>query len=85
MILSELSIPEVEFIPNNKVIPFKNAINVYRLDVAARQFGEKQKVEDFDWIKTSQSTWITKDHFACMQDCRRIYEQSYSKWFLCHF
>lgn len=65
IILSEPSTAVVEFMSHDEVIPFENAIPVYRLDVAAGQFGENQKVDELDWIKPPQSMRITKDHFVC--------------------
>ncbi|MDN3668648.1 DUF2075 domain-containing protein [Echinicola jeungdonensis] len=63
--LSKPSTPMVEFLQHDEVIPFENAIPAYRLDVAAGQFGENQKVDEVDWVKPPQSVRITKDHFAC--------------------
>ncbi len=47
------------------IIPFKNAIPLYDLKVAAGDFSEIQNVEDVDWIKLPERIQPNKDLFAC--------------------
>lgn len=57
---------KVELLLNtDNIIPFENALPLYRLDVAAGEFGSNQEVQDIDWIRPPEGFRMTKDHFAC--------------------
>ncbi len=56
---------EIKYIEANDVIPFINAIPLYDLKVAAGNFSNLQKVEDFKWIKPPKNYKLSEDLFVC--------------------
>lgn len=63
--VTETLIQKKELLPLDEVQPYVNAIPIYRLDAAAGEFSEMQKVEDFDWVRAPGGFRITREHFAC--------------------
>ncbi len=63
--VTETSVQVVDLLPLDKVRPFVNAIPIFRLDTAAGEFSDIQKVEDFDWVRVPESFRVTREHFAC--------------------
>lgn len=61
----EREINKIEYVPLSEVIPFKNAIPIYKLDVAAGEFGSHQRVEELEWIKPPERYIPSEDLFAC--------------------
>ena len=47
------------------IIPFKNAIPLYDIKVAAGKFGDNQNVEDVEWVKLPEGISPSEDLFAC--------------------
>jgi DUF2075 family protein len=53
---------------NIELVPFVNSVPLYRLNAAAGQFSDIQKVEDNDWIHLPERFSATTDLFACKVD-----------------
>ena len=62
---SATKVRRLQPLPSEDVRPFKNAIPVYPLDVAAGDFGDVQQVEDVDWVSPPEGVKPSEDLFVC--------------------
>ncbi len=68
--LSERTPPELypgltlKLIDIDKVMPFKNSVPIYDLQMAAGQFSNEQLVDGFDWVELPDSFRPQKGHFV---------------------
>ncbi len=47
-----------------EVKPFENAVPIYDLEIAAGQFSDEQRVDEFDWVELPDSFKPQKGHFV---------------------
>ncbi|MFK7972369.1 MAG: DNA/RNA helicase domain-containing protein [Bacteroidia bacterium] len=55
----------VKTLPQAEVIPFKNAVPFYNIEVAAGDFSELQIPDQTEWLKLPDTYHIDEDFFAC--------------------
>ncbi len=61
---SDSEVKETPTVKEN-IIPFKNAVPLYDIKVAAGNFGLIQNVEDIEWVKLPERIQPNEDLFAC--------------------
>lgn len=54
----------LRLLKSEEVKPYENAVPIFDLKIAAGQFGEKQQIEDYDWVELPDSFRPQQGHFV---------------------
>ena len=54
----------LRILEHHEVEPYVNAVPIYRLDIAAGEFSEEQRVEDHEWVELPDSFTAREGHFV---------------------
>jgi len=55
---------KLKILKHNEVKPFKNAVPIYDLEIAAGQFSDEQPVAEYDWVELPDSFRPQKGYFV---------------------